>query len=248
MAASRLTGAFQGCVLPFLVGSTFCAAAAFLETAQAQQASPADARIVVTGEGSISVAPDLAQITGGVTTRARTVKEATDANSKVMAAVHAALADSGIEQRDIQTTRLTIQPVYAPAEPRSEPKLSGYSVSSQVNVKVRQIGKVGDVIDRLVAAGVTDLGNIAFLVSDPSKALDQARQAAIADARRKAEVYAHASELRLGQVQWITEDSEFAPPSPMRMQRSAAPAASVPIASGEDTLRAKVTVGFDIAR
>jgi uncharacterized protein YggE len=68
-----------------------------------------------------------------------------------------------------------------------EPKLVGYSVSNQVRVKIRQITKVGKILDRLVTAGAMDIGNISFLVSDPSKALDEARKAAIADARRKAE-------------------------------------------------------------
>jgi uncharacterized protein YggE len=191
------------------------------------------------------VAPDYAQIRSGVTTRAKTVKEATDANSKLMAAVTAALLESGIAQKDIQTSRFSIQPVYAPQEPRTEPKLAGYSVSNQVSVTIRQIGKVGEILDRLVTAGATDAGNIAFLVSDPSKALDQAREAAIADARRKAEVYARASGLRLGRVEWITEDTGSAPPVPARVLAAPAP---VPIASGEDTLRVRITVGFDIAR
>jgi uncharacterized protein YggE len=162
-----------------------------------------------------------------------------------MAAVTAALLESGIAQKDIQTSRFSIQPVYAPQEPRTEPKLAGYSVSNQVSVTIRQIGKVGEILDRLVTAGATDAGNIAFLVSDPSKALDQAREAAIADARRKAEVYARASGLRLGRVEWITEDTGSAPPVPTRVLAAPAP---VPIASGEDTLRVRITVGFEIAR
>ena len=202
--------------------------------------------MIVTGEGDIAVAPDHAQITGGVTTRAKSVKEATDANSKAMAAVTAALLEAGIEQKDIQTLRFSIQPVYAPQGPNTEPKLSGYSVSNQVRVKIRQIGKIGEILDRLIAAGATDLGNIAFLVSNPSQALDQAREVAIADARRKAEVYAHAS--GLGQVKWIIEDSGVILPVPMRAQAgSASMAAPVPIATGEDTLRVKITVGFEIA-
>ena len=74
-------------------------------------------------------------------------------------------------------------------------------------MKIRQIDKVGEIFDRLVTAGVTDIGNVEFLVSEPSKALDQARDTAIADARRKAEVYARASGVQLGRVEWITEDS-----------------------------------------
>jgi uncharacterized protein len=212
--------------------------------AQQPQRAP-EARIVVMGEGSISVTPDYAQIRSGVTTRAKTVKEGVDANSKLMVAIIAALKDAGVADKDIQTARFSIQPVYALQEPRTEPKLSGYSVSNQVNVTIREIGKVGDVLDRVVAAGATDAGNVSFLVSDASKALDQTREAAIADARRKAEVYAKASGVQLGRVEWITEDTGSAPSVPMMTRAEAAP---VPIAAGENTLRVRVTVGFDIAR
>jgi uncharacterized protein YggE len=210
-----------------------------------QPRQPPEGRIVVTGEGSVSVTQDYAHIRSGVTTRSRTVKEGVDANSKVMAAIIAALKNAGIEEKDIQTARFSIQPVYASQVSGAEPKLSGYSVSNQVNVTIREIGKVGDVIDRVVAAGATDAGNVSFLVSDASKALDQAREAAIADARRKAEIYAKASDVRLGRVEWITEDTSSGPPVPMMARAQAAP---VPIATGEDTLRVRVTVGFDIAR
>jgi uncharacterized protein len=247
-----LTFAFRVASWLFSPRITLLAAAAvFVPTVQAhaQQTLPPVGRVIVIGEGSVSVTPDYAQIGSGVTTRAKTVKEATDSNSKSMAAITKALLESGVALRDIQTSRFSVQPVYAPQEPRTEPKLAGYSVSNQVRVKIRQIDTVGEVLDHLVTAGVTDIGNVEFLVSEPSKALDQAREAAIADARRKAEVYAHASGIQLGRVEWITEDSGFALPVPTRAQgASAAMAAPVPIASGEDTLRVRVTVGFDIAR
>jgi uncharacterized protein YggE len=217
--------------------------------AQTQPRTAPEGQVVVIGEGTVRIAPDYAQIEGGVTTRAKTVKEATDATSKTMAAVAAALLDSGIPQSDIQTSRFSIAPVYAAQEPRAEPKLTGYSVTNQVRVNIRQIGKVGHILDRLVAAGVTNVGNIAFLVTDPSKPLDQAREAAIADARRKAETYARASGVQLGKVTWITEDSGFAPPFAMRAGApSGMAAAAVPISTGEDTLHARVTVAFEIAR
>src|SRR5262245_4590756 len=79
---------------------------------------PRKGRVIVTGEGDVAVAPDHAQITSGVTTRAKSVREATDTNSKVMAAVTAALLEAGVEQKDIQTSRFSIQPVYAPQGPK----------------------------------------------------------------------------------------------------------------------------------
>jgi uncharacterized protein len=227
--------------------SVLAAATICVPTVQSQQPPPqSEPRLIVLGEGSVRVAPDYAQITTGVTTKSNTVKQATDANTKLMAAVTAALVQSGIAQQDMQTSRFSIQPVYT-SEPRTEPKLAGYSVSNQVTIKIREIGKIGDILDRLITVGVTDVGNIAFLVSDPSKALDQAREAAIADARRKAEVYAHAAGLRVAEVVWITEDSGAIPPVRLRSE-GALPkmAAQVPIASGEDILRVTVTVGFAV--
>ncbi len=216
--------------------------------ARAQQ-PPAvpQARIVVIGEGSVTAAPDLAEIGSGVTTRGKTAKEAADANAKAMAAVATALSNSGIEQKDIQTSRFSVQPVYASPQPGTEQRLTGFSVSNQVRVKIRQIDKVGDILDRLIESGATDVGSVEFLHADTAKLLDQAREAAIADARRKADLYAHAAGQNLGGVTWITEDSGYAPPMPMSMMRAAAPGMAMPISAGEDTLHVRITVGFDFA-
>ena len=217
--------------------------------AQAQQAQlPPERGVIVIGEGSVSVPPDYARIRSGVTTRAKTAKEATDTNTKAMAAITAMLLGAGIEQKDIQTSRFSVQPIYVSQQSNTEQKLSGFSVSNQVNVTIRQIDKVGEILDRLVTTGATDVGNVEFLHSDMSNTLDQAREAAVADARRKADLYARASGLSLGGVSWITEDSRYAAPMPMTALRaSAAMAAPVPIAGGEDTLHVRITVGFDMA-
>ena len=218
--------------------------------ANAQQPPPPlpPARVIVTGEGSITVAPDYAEITSGVTTQAKTAKDATAANSKAMAAIIAALQNAGIAQNDIQTSRFSVSPVYGSPQPNSAPKLVGFSVANQLSIKVRQIGQVGAILDALIAAGATDAGSVEFLHSDTSKPLDQARQAAIADARRKAELYAQAAGLTLGGVAWITEVPTYAPPAPMaRMRVLSAAAPSVPISAGEDTLSVQITVGFNVA-
>ena len=117
-------------------------------------------------------------------------------------------------------------------DPHGEAKLSGYNVSNQVNVTIRDIAKVGDVLDRLVAAGVTNVGNIEFLHANPSKILDQAREAAVVDAKRKAEIYAKASDVTLGRVVWITEDPEYAVPMPMMAKMATGMPAPVPISVG----------------
>lgn len=230
-----------------LIAATLSVAAAQAQSAEPM--SPARARVVVVGEGSITVVPDYARIRSGVTTNARTVKEANDTNAKLMANITAALADAGIAKKDIQTSEFSIEPVYVSPTPPGGPKLSGYRVSNQVNVTIHQIAQVGEILDRLVKAGATDAGSIAFLVSDREKALDQARESAIANARHKAELYAHAAGLMLGRVAWITESSDFEPFAPMeRTTKLASQAQREPIESGEDTITARVTVGFEIAQ
>src|SRR5439155_6493949 len=220
---------------------------AIVQPALAQQRTTG-ARIVVTGEGSVNVTPDIAEIRSGVTTRGKTVREATETNSKTMAAILTALTESGIPQKDVRTAQLSIQPVYASQDSGKEQKLVGYNVVNHVSAKIKHIEKLGDVLDRLIAAGATDVWNVEFLVSDPGKALDQAREAAIADARRKAEVYARAAGVTLGKVISIEEEPGSSAPGPMRALARPAPSTRMPIAPGEDTLRAVVTLGFEIAR
>ena len=237
-----------------LVGSAVLTAVVFVVPhAHAQQPpaqpSPPEARVIVVGEGSVRLVPDYAQLRGGVITRAKTVQEANDANAKLMVAVMAALHDAGIADTDIQTSQFSIQPVYASPPIPNDIKVTGYSVSNQVTVKVRPLDKVPGILDRMVAAGASDVTSVSFLHSDTAKALDQAREAALADARRKAELYAHVGGFTLGRVAGITEESGIGPmqmllrlPAP---SASAAPA--VPISAGEDTLRVRITVGYDIA-
>jgi uncharacterized protein len=249
LAISKIPGR----ILPIgaLVAVTFATAAAQAQPAESK--SPAQARVIVVGEGSVTVAPDYARLNSGVSTNAKTVKEASDSNSKVMAAMIAALVDAGIAKKDIQTTQFSIEPIYTSVSSNSSngaPKLSSFRVSNQVNVTIHEIGRVGDILDRLVKAGATNVGNIEFLFSEQQKVLDQARERAIADARHKAELYAQASGVNLGRVAGITESSDFEPIAPLGVARPklASPARSVPIERGEDTVTARVTVGFDIAQ
>ena len=113
-------------------------------------------------------------------------------------------------------------------------------------VTVRQIERVGDVLDRAIGAGANDVGGVQFDHADLSKTLDAARTAALADAHRKAEIYARAAGLTLGSVSWVIEEQANAPQPRVLGARMAA-SAGVPIAAGEDTLEVRVTVGFDVA-
>lgn len=231
-----------------LSAAFYLAAAAFAHAQAQQQQSAHEARIVVVGEGSVGAAPDYAQIRAGATVRARTAKEAVDASSKLMAAITTALLNASIEQKDIQTSRFSVQPVYESPVSGNPPRFAGFSASNQVSVTIRQIGTVGDILDRVLSAGATDVNSVEFLHSEPSKLLDRARAAAVADARRKAELYAQASGVSLGSVVWITEGSGYGAPTFGGAPRMAIAPSPVPISAGEDTMAVRITVGFDIAK
>jgi uncharacterized protein YggE len=205
--------------------------------------------ITVGGEATIALTPDLAQATGGVTTEAKTVREASDANAQAMNAVIAALKEAGIADKDIQTAQFTVTPVYSQARQGrpDEPRITGYRASNQVRFNIRDISKVSDVLDRAIAAGATDLRGVTFTMSESSKVKDQARAEAIADARRRAEVYAKAVGAQVGRAVAITEAGTV-PPRPTFALETAqrAPAAAPPIAPGETTLRVSVTVTFEL--
>jgi uncharacterized protein YggE len=212
----------------------------FAAPSMAETAPPA---ISVTGEANVSVPPDLALVDGGVTSEAKTAREATDANNTAMGKVLLALKIAGIDEKDVQTSRLSLQPQSAPN--RAGPNaIVGYRASNRVTVKVRNVSNVAAVIDTLVGAGANEIGGIQFMVSQASKLLDEARDKAVADARRKAEIYARAAGVTLGAPLSISEQGN-APPMPYR-KMSAGLQTAAPVAQGEETLSVTVNVSWAI--
>lgn len=214
-----------------------CAAAMLLAPAQA-----AERLVTVTGEATVAIAPDAAVIRIGVSSQEKTAREASDTNARQMTAVLAAIKDSGIAERDIQTSRLSLQPQYDPNKSGTA-RLTGFQATNQVTVKIRDIDKLAIVLDRAIASGANEMSGIEFVVSEQSKMLDQARDEAIADARRKAELYAKAAGAKLGNVVSISEEGPAPQPRPMQALRAGA----VPISPGEQTLRAIVSVSYELA-
>lgn len=205
-------------------------------------------RIVETsGEGSASIAPDLAIVSSGVLTSAPGAAAALKANAAAMTKVFAAAKQAGIEDRDIATSGLSVQPQYDygdGSKPRS-PTLVGYEARNTVTIRVRAVDKAGGVVDALVAAGSNQIEGLSFEVSNRSGKLDEARREAVKDARHKAELLATAAGAKLGAVQSIREDAdegEPARPFAMRAKAFDAAAAPTPIAKGEQELRARATV------
>jgi len=212
--------------------------------ALAQTASPP--AISVTGEANVSVPPDLAQIDAGVATDAKTAREASDANNAAMGKVLLALKGAGIDEKDYQTSRLSLQPQFATSSKASEraPGIVSFRASNRVTIKVRDIAKVASIIDVLAGAGANDIGGIHFTVTQASKLLDEAREQAIADARRKAQIYAKAAGVTLGEPIAIAEESSATPM--FRGKVAGGMVASAPVAQGEETLSVSVSVSWAI--
>jgi uncharacterized protein YggE len=224
------------------LAATIIAGTLLASPALAQTVPPA--MITVSGEASVSVAPDQARIEGGVSSDARTAREASEANNAAMGKVLLALKGAGIADKDYQTSRLSLQPQYAPNRSGPSPVV-GYQASNRVTVRLHDIPKVASTIDVLVGAGATNVGGIGFSISNASKLLDDARGQAVADARRKAEIYARAAGVTLGAPLGISEEGN---PGPIQFRKMAVgmAVAPAPVAQGEETLHVTVSVSWAI--
>ena len=159
-------------------------------------------------------------------------REALTANSEAMKKVVGELTSAGIDPKDIQTSAFRVEPRYTrPAEGQA-PKIDGYSVTNEVQVLVRDLEKVGDILDRLVTAGANQSSGLSFEVSKAETALDEARKQAVANARRRAELYAAAAGAEVGEVLTITEGDAAAPPQPVFARAMKAATAEAQRAAG----------------
>lgn len=203
--------------------------------------------ISLSGHGEVRATPDIAYVTSGVVTQGATAAEALAANTKAMTDLFAALKDSGIEDRDVQTSNFSVQPRYDFSNNQA-PKMVGYDVSNNVTVTLRKVDTLGALLDRMVQSGSNQISGISFDVSKPDDAMDEARKLATEDATRKAKVYAKAMGIELGNVMQVSEGSAAQPPMPMvrstMMKADAAP--PVPMAAGEQTLAVDVNVIWEI--
>jgi uncharacterized protein YggE len=187
----------------------------------------------------------MATIHTGVVSQAATAKEALAANSTAMQAVLGELEKRGIASEDVQTSQFNVSPMYKHDERgRTAPEVTGYQVTNQVRVRVRDLKKLGEVLDGLVKAGSNQMSGISFGLNEPQGVLDEARIEAIADARRRAELYAKAAGVRVGKVQKINEQNvRF--PQPVAMARSYAMAAeAVPVAAGQEEFHVTIDMTF----
>ncbi|MEH6569715.1 MAG: SIMPL domain-containing protein [Halioglobus sp.] len=209
--------------------------------------------IRVTGEGTAQIAPDMAVLDLTVSREAATAREALDANSAAMKQVLGEMRRQGVEDRDLQTSNFSIQPKYVYPSPKSSgerepPKIVGYTVRNTLTMRVRDISRVGDILDKSVTLGVNEGGNIRFANNDPSAAIDQARVDAVHDAMAKAKTLAGAAGVKIGRLLELSEQSlapRAVPIARAEMMMSRA-ADSVPVATGENSYKVQVSVSYAI--
>lgn len=207
---------------------------------------PEPPSITVVGSGTTAARPDTAEVTAGVVTQAVTAAQALAQNSTGMDRVLKAVAALGIADRDVQTIHFNVVPQRRQGRQEPQPpEIVGYEVSNQVRVKVRDLALLGRLLDTLVGQGANALGGISFSVGEPAPVLDQARMKAMADARRKAEVYARAAGVTLGPLRSIRETTAAIPRLGGEVSRAMAMSA-VPVAPGEEEFQAGVTVTYAI--
>lgn len=207
----------------------------------------------VAGEGEAFLAPDMAVMQLTVTREGDTARAALDANSSAMQQVLDAMREAGVEERDLRTSQFSIQPRYRHPPRRQDgtqepPSIVGYQVSNSLEVRVREVASVGEVLDRAVSLGVNQDGQIQWTNADPREAVDAARKAAVSDALARARTLAGAAGVRLGEILEISEQSGSPAPMPAMLRSSAMMSAeSVPVATGENAYRVRVSLRIALA-
>lgn len=201
-------------------------------------------------DGEIRAAPDIATISLGVTSAAKSASEALSANATRMGQVMAALKGSGIAPKDIQTSGLNVSAQYA-YEQNQPPRLTGYQASNQATVTVRELGRLGPTVDAAVNSGATQVNGIEFGLTDSTGAENAARERAVRALQAKAELYARATGYRVSRLVSLGEGAGFAVPPPMPMASFAkrgALADQTIVSPGQLTVRIEVTGLYELAR
>lgn len=224
-------------------------------SAHAQSSNPAavysaDGTLVsVSASAHSTRVPDVATISTGVVTQAADANSAMRQNAAQMEGVMQALRAAGIAQRDIQTSGINLNAQYRYAE-NQPPTITGYEARNTVNVKVRDLAKLGQVLDTLVAQGANQINGPSFEVDQPDAAYDEARVAALKKAQTRAQTYADALGLKVRRIVSISEGGGFMPrPVPMmRAMAADAMAAGTEVAPGESRLQANLDVVFELGR
>ena len=203
------------------------------------------ATVNVIGEVTLQATPDMATVMLGVSTDGETAAATLSANNAAVTAVLKRLADAGIEDRDLQTSNLSLNPNWVGYDSGSMPSIANYTAMNMLNVRVRDLSQLGMILDVSVMDGANTLNGITFELSDPRPVMDEARKAAFADAKARAELLVAAAGGKLGAIVSITETPNYASGSPM-FRSDAAAASPVPVATGQIGMAASVSVTFEL--
>jgi uncharacterized protein YggE len=198
--------------------------------------------VSVSASGSVSAVPDLATISAGVLTEGDTARDALSRNNIAMARLIDGLKAAGIATKDIQTTNLNVEPRYAQPKEGRAATVSGYRVSNQVRITVRDIKKLGDLLDQAITLGANQMNRIAYEVSNAETLKDEARKLAMENARRRAQLYATAAGAQLGPVLRISEN--VAEGGPIFPKAGRVAMQSVPVEVGTEMLEVEVHVTY----
>lgn len=204
-------------------------------------ATAAQHSIVVAGNGSVTVVPDRAQVSFGVSTSAKTASAALRANAAEMTKVIAAVKGQGIAAADIRTELVSLSPRYS----RNGEDVVGYEAANSVSATVRRLDKVGPTIDAAVDAGANQVSGPNLVRADSAGLYRSALRTAIANARAKARTIASASGLHLRRISDVSETSSA--PTPMPLAAKDAGATQTPVEPGTTQVEATVTVTFAVA-
>lgn len=207
---------------------------------------PMDRTVTVSASGSVSAEPDEATISTGVSSDAKSAREAMSKNNEAMKKVIAELKTQGVDAKDIQTTQFNVEPVYIYPKEGQPPVVTGYRVNNMVSVRVRDLNKLGGVLDQLVTAGANQMNGISFDVSKAETLKDEARKDAMANALRRATLLATAAGAGVGEVVQISEEVTHAGPRPVVFAKRAAMAESAPVERGSQELETRVTVTWKL--
>ncbi|WP_269580765.1 SIMPL domain-containing protein [Roseibium sp. Sym1] len=217
--------------------------------AAAQDTAAPAGSITMEGRGTVAVAPDMAVISASVVTTGDNAADALAGNSAAVAKVIEAIKSEGIVAKDIQTRGFGIYPRYDHTKSSGrQPDITGYEIRNGVEVKVRDLAKLGALLTLTVENGANAVDGIRFEVSDPEEKLDEARQKAVAAARHKAEIFAAAAGVDLGTIVSITETG-VEMPRPVMMRAEGlmmAKASPVPVEAGEEVIGANVTIRWSL--
>jgi hypothetical protein len=216
--------------------------------AQAPSAEPVRRTLSVNGSAQVSLPPDIAYISIGVHTESEDAKQAVAENNSLVEKVVAALKAMGIEDKDLLTTRFNIYPSQQ-YTPEGQLKGTIFMVDNLVYVTLRDLNKIGDVLNAAIDAGANNISGIQFDVADKNKALAEARKSAVANARALAEELAQAAGVSLGQIQSLNFYGGGIPPTPFFEAKGGGmgvAGSNVPISTGQITLSVEVNIVYEI--